>query len=77
MRECCPGWPGTWRSKLGVDAIEEPCTSSAVPRKLPSKAGEYFSQAKMRIGPLAWAFVTQCSTPTVVVAVADIDVPLC
>src|SRR5450755_536699 len=53
--EC--GRPGTTRSKVGCDAIDEPCTNNTA--GLPSGLPTYFSHRNRRTSPL---FV-QCSTP--------------
>src|SRR6266571_2351170 len=49
--------PGTERSNVGCDAIDEPCTNRTA--GLPSGESRYFSQRKRRTSPL---FV-QCSRP--------------
>jgi len=53
------GRPGTWRSKVGVEAIDEPWTKRIVPRG-PGDEPAAFSQRKRRTSP----FVVQCSRPT-------------
>src|SRR6185295_2124918 len=50
------GRPGTCRSKVGCDAIEEPCTKRIVPLAFPCA---FFSQRKSRTSP----FWVQCSMP--------------
>src|SRR3984893_16301784 len=56
------GLPGTVRSNVGCDAIDEPCTKRIV--GLPSGAPANFSQRKRRTSPLC----VQCSTPVTGVA---------
>src|SRR5437660_7868098 len=51
------GRSGTVRSKVGCDAIEEPCTKSAA--GLPSGVPTYFSHRNRRTAPLC----AQCSLP--------------
>src|SRR6185436_18713805 len=55
------GRPGTVRSNVGCDAIDEPWTNSTAGLS----AGEptNFSQRKRRTSPSAVGFVVQCSTP--------------
>src|SRR4051794_22602991 len=53
------GRPGTCRSKVGCEAIDEPWTNSTVPA-LPVGSPTYFSQRKS----LMSAFLVQCSRPT-------------
>src|SRR3954463_11662964 len=52
-----PGRPGTCRSKVGCDAMEEPCTNRIVPRF--SAPTERFSHMKSLASPL----LVQCSSP--------------
>src|SRR4051812_46232021 len=52
-----PGRPGTCRSKVGCDAMEEPCTNRIVPRF--SAPTERFSHMKSLTSPL----LVQCSSP--------------
>src|SRR5947207_1950251 len=52
--EC--GRPGTWRSKVGCEAIDEPCTKRIVPRM--ARAG-CLRQRKSLTSPLR----VQCSVP--------------
>src|SRR4029079_5805526 len=52
--------PGTWRSKVGCEAIDEPCTKRMVPRALP--AGACLFQRKSLMSP----FRVQCSVPFIV-----------
>src|SRR5579862_6133225 len=54
------GRPGTCRSKVGCDAIEEPWTKRMAPRALAGALAD-FSQRKSFTGPL---FV-QCSWPLI------------
>src|SRR5215211_3510653 len=61
------GLPGTVRSNVGCDAIDEPCTNSTA--GLPSGASTNFSHRKRRTSPLC----AQCSTP---VTCAFTSVPL-
>src|SRR5438128_9210348 len=49
--------PGTLKSKVGCDAIDEPWTNNAA--GLPSDVPTYFSQRKRRTSPLC----VQCSLP--------------
>src|SRR2546425_7949980 len=49
--------PGTERSKVGCDAIDEPCTNNIA--GLPSGEPRYFSHRNKRTSPL----VVQCSVP--------------
>ncbi len=51
--------PGTWRSNVGCEAIDEPCTNRMVPRG-PGEAPAAFSHRKRRTSP----FFVQCSRPT-------------
>src|SRR5215208_5843549 len=53
-----PGRPGTCRSKVGCDAIEEPCTNRMVPAF--SGAAVRFSHRNSRTSPL----LVQCSVPS-------------
>src|SRR6187402_1635780 len=60
--EC--GRPGTCRSKVGCEAIEEPCTKNIVPAC--GTLGEaFFSQRKSLISPSGVFLCVQCSTPPV------------
>src|SRR3954454_5405900 len=52
--------PGTLKSKVGCDAIDEPWTNNAA--GLPSDVPTYFSQRKRRTSPLC----VQCSLPVTV-----------
>ena len=52
------GRPGTCRSKVGCEAIEDPCTNRIVPA-CGTLGDAFFSHRNSRISPL---FV-QCSTP--------------
>src|SRR3546814_1350094 len=64
------GRPSTWRSKVGVEAIEEPCTKSTVPFLSPGPfegAPTYFSQRKSFTSS---PFFVQCSSPTTSFSVA-------
>ena len=51
------GMPGTARSKVGCEAIDEPCTNRIVPAL--SAAPVRFSHRNNRTSP----FVVQCSCP--------------
>jgi hypothetical protein len=51
------GMPGTCRSKVGCDAIDEPCTNRIVPAL--SAAPVRFSHRNSLTSP----FVVQCSCP--------------
>src|SRR5437763_5198378 len=62
------GLPGTLRSKVGCDAIDEPCTKRIA--GLPSGESTYFSQRKSRTSPSGVAFFVQCSTPVTCVALS-------
>src|SRR5262245_32461231 len=53
------GWPGTKRSNVGVDAIDEPCTNRMVPSG-PGAVPAAFSHRNRRVDPLC----VQCSRPT-------------
>src|SRR5512134_1813554 len=57
--EC--GRPGTVRSKVGCDAIDEPCTNSTA--GLPSGVPTNFSHRKSFTSPSGVLFVVQCSCP--------------
>src|SRR6267378_3819866 len=59
--EC--GRPGTWRSKVGCEAIDEPCTKRIVPRVAPGGA---LRQRKSLTSPLR----VQCSVPFIAVLYA-------
>src|SRR5438105_4987757 len=52
--------PGTTRSNVGCDAIDEPCTNSTA--GLSSGAPAYFSHRKSRTAPLC----AQCSVPVTI-----------
>src|SRR5687767_12782154 len=52
------GRPGTCRSKVGCDAIEEPCTKRTVPFGVAPDGGD-FCQRKSLTSPLR----VQCSVP--------------
>src|ERR1043165_1997945 len=67
------GRPGTVRSNVGCEAIEEPCTKSSA--GLPSGAPTNFSQRKRRTSPSAVRFVAQWATP-VTVSPAVVGAPL-
>src|SRR6266436_6110041 len=51
------GRPGTCRSKVGCDAIDEPCTNRMVPAF--SGSADRFSHRNSRTSPL----LVQCSSP--------------
>src|SRR5918993_1463645 len=55
--------PGTDRSNVGCDAIDDPCTNSTA--GLASGDPTYFSQRNSRTSPSAVGFVVQCSTPVI------------
>src|SRR6202162_3747770 len=60
--------PGTERSKVGCDAIDEPCTNNIA--GLPSGEPRYFSHRNNRTSPL----VVQCSMPvTRPAAISDVS----
>src|SRR3954453_19946869 len=54
-----PGRPGTCRAKVGVDAIDEPCTNRMVPAG-PDGSPAYFSQRNRRTSS---SLFVQCSSP--------------
>src|SRR4029077_10447360 len=62
------GRPGTCRSKVGCEAIEEPCTKRMVPFAAP-EAGLF--QRKSLTSPAALFLVVQCSLPFMGRNVAD------
>src|SRR3979490_791592 len=55
------GRPGTCRSKVGCDAMDEPCTNRMGPAG-PEGSPAYFSNRNRRPSPL-WV---QCSSPRIV-----------
>src|SRR6266702_2059830 len=55
------GRPGTVRSNVGCEAIDEPWTNRIA--GLPSGESTYFSQRKSRTSPSGVRFDVQCSTP--------------
>src|SRR5665213_228401 len=63
------GRPGTARSNVGCDAIDEPCTNSTA--GLPSGVPTYFSHRNRRTPPLR----VQCATP--VTAALESSVAFC
>src|SRR5512139_61514 len=65
------GRPGTWRSKVGCEAIDDPCTKSTVPRfRVPAAAG--FCHRKSLIGsPFFPPLLVQCSFPETAGRAAD------
>ena len=50
--------PGTWRSKVGCEAIEEPCTNRIVPLVLAGSSATLFHRNSLT-SPL----LVQCSVP--------------
>src|SRR6185436_14995629 len=62
--EC--GRPGTYRSKVGCEAIDEPCTKRTVP-KCGTPAAGFLFQRKSRTSP----FFVQCSVPPFQVVVLE------
>src|SRR6516162_9013098 len=54
------GRPGTCRSKVGCDAMEEPCTNRIRPAG-PAGSPAYFSNRNRRTSP----FCVQCSSPRI------------
>src|SRR5580700_1706689 len=54
------GRPGTCRSKVGCDAMDEPCTNRIVPGG-PDASVAYFSNRNRRVSP----FWVQCSSPRI------------
>src|SRR5215471_6693716 len=54
------GRPGTCRSKVGCDAMEEPCTNRIRPAA-PVGSDAYFSNRNRRTSP----FCVQCSSPRI------------
>src|SRR5436309_6947277 len=59
--------PGTCRSKVGCEAIDEPCTNRMRPAG-PDGSLAYFSHMNRRAPPL----LVQCSSPRKVVGVAGL-----
>src|SRR5262252_3194029 len=55
------GRPGTLKSKVGCEAIDEPCTKSTI--GLPSGEPAYFSHRKSRTSPSDVCLRVHCSTP--------------
>src|ERR1700675_4838664 len=55
------GRPGTLRSNVGCEAIDEPCTNRTA--GLPAGESTYFSQRKRRTSPSDVDLRVQCSTP--------------
>src|SRR5438128_9585028 len=64
MAEEC-GRPGTCRSKVGCEAMDEPCTKRIVPRRFPGvpDGAAFFCHRKRRTSPAGVALVVQCSLP--------------
>src|SRR5262245_42037021 len=60
------GRPGTVRSKVGCEAIDEPWTNRIA--GLPSGVPVNFSQRNRRTSPSGVGLVVQCSTPVTVEA---------
>src|SRR5438093_11616303 len=54
--------PGTCKSKVGCEAIDEPCTNRIVPER-PAGSSAYFSHRNRRTSPL----LVQCSSPRMAV----------
>src|SRR6266850_348641 len=54
--------PGTCRSKVGCEAMDEPCTNRMVPAR-PAGSPAYFSHRNRRTSPL----LVQCSSPRMAV----------
>src|SRR5215471_7922591 len=52
--------PGTCRSKVGCEAIEEPCTNRIVPRVLAGSAAHLFHRNSLTA---PFSRVVQCSVP--------------
>src|SRR2546423_6945371 len=67
------GRPGTARSNVGCDAIEEPCTKSTA--GLASGESTYFSQRKSRTSPSGVFFCAQCATPVTCVGLSIANPP--
>src|SRR4029079_13487018 len=63
------GRPGTCRSKVGCDAIDEPCTNRIVPR-LAAVSPMHCSYMNRRTLP---SFVVQCSSPRTGMLISFID----
>src|SRR3954447_20366116 len=51
--------PGTWRSKVGCEAIEEPCTNRIVPRVCAGSPAHFSHMNSFTSLPL----LVQCSSP--------------
>src|SRR5512139_920663 len=66
------GRPGTYRSKVGCEAMDEPCTKRIVPAGAVPGAGFLF-QRNNRTPP----FVVQCSVPPSQVVVVGIAASPC
>src|SRR5882757_441636 len=53
------GRPGTCRSKVGIDAIEEPCTNRILPAVLAGSPAHLFHRNRRT----SWPLLVQCSSP--------------
>src|SRR4051812_14723110 len=62
------GRPGTCRSKVGCEAIEEPCTNKIVPRVLAGSPADFSNRNSFTLPFL----VVQCSVPFTDVAISFI-----
>src|SRR5258706_15619250 len=62
------GRPGTVRSNVGCEAIDDPWTNRTA--GLPSGVSTYFSQRNRRTSPPGVFFFAQCSTPVTCVALS-------
>src|SRR6185295_14397209 len=62
------GRPGTVRSNVGCEAIDEPWTKSTA--GLPAGESTYFSHRNRRTSPSGVCFCAQCSTPVTCVALS-------
>src|SRR5260221_14292263 len=58
-----PGRPGTFRSKVGCEAMDEPCTKSTVPRFCALAAGGFFQRDNRTASFPLPPFVSHWSLP--------------
>src|SRR5690242_4377194 len=56
--------PSTWRSKVGVEAIDEPCTNRMVPTLLAGSPAHFSHMNSFTSLPL----LVQCSSPLIAAA---------
>src|SRR3569623_3054574 len=54
------GRPGTWRSKVGCEAMDEPCTNRIVPRVFAGSPRHFSNMNSLAAPP---SLVVQCSSP--------------